>query len=251
MSWTKKVISLGTVWALALAGCVLMNGRPARAAQEAQQAAKPSAPVEAPLQENELIKLIKHNRSHPENVAKEVQTRGTDFEFTADIVKKLNKAGATDQLVTYMKQFSPSARAARKSKAGGAAVSPEEAETYNKLKSSRDPDTIIKSSDSFTAQYPKSSLLTYVYALEASAYQQKNDAANVVKYGEKSLDLDSGNLMSLLMVSNVLPQPQMLANISDAEKEKRLGMAEQYAEKALQEIDQLPKQTNEDRKSVV
>lgn len=248
MSWTKKVVSLGTVWVLALAGSVLINGRPARAAQQAQQAqqtAKPSAPVEAPLQEKELIKLIKHNRNNPQNVAKEVQTRGTDFEFTPDIVKQLNKAGATDQLVTYMKQFSPSARAARKSKVGGAAVSPEEAETYNKLKNSKDPDTIIKSSDSFTAQYPKSSLLTYVYALEASAYQQKNDAANVVKYGQKSLDLDSSNLMSLLMVSNVLPQPQMLNNISDTEKEKRLGMAQEYAQKALQEIDQLPKQANE------
>jgi len=126
-----------------------------------------------PAAGKELIKLIKHNKNHLENVAKEVQTRGTDFEFTPDIVKQLNKAGATDQLVTYMKQFTPSARAARKSKLGGGEISPEEAETYNKLKNSKDPDTIIKASDSFTAQYPKSSLLTYVYALEASAYQQK------------------------------------------------------------------------------
>jgi tetratricopeptide (TPR) repeat protein len=248
MSWTKKAVSLGTVWTLTLAGGVLINGRPVRAAQQAQaaqQAAKSSAPVGAPLEEKELIKLIKHNRDHLEKVAKEVETRGTDFEFTPDMVKKLTKAGATDQLITYMKQFSPSARAARKSKLGGGEISPEEGEAYNKLKNSKDPDTIIKDSDSFTAQYPKSSLLTYVYALEASAYQQKNDAANVVKYGEKSLDLDSNNLISLLMVSSVLPQPQMLANISDAEKEKRLGKAQEYAQKALKEIDQLPKQPKE------
>ena len=242
MSWTKKAVSLGTVWTLTLAGSVLINGRPARAAQ---QAPKSSAPVEAPLEEKELIKLIKHNRNHLEKVAKEVETRGTDFEFTPDIVKKLTKAGATDQLVTYMKQFTPSARAARKAKVGGAEVSAAEGEAYNQLKNAKSPDTVIKDADDFTVKYPKSPLLTYVYALEASAYQQKNDAVNVVKYGEKSLDLDSSNLISLLMVSSVLPQPQMLNNISDAEKEKRLGKAVEYAQRALKEIDQLPKQPNE------
>ncbi len=248
MSWTKKAVSLGTVWTLTLAGSVLINGRPVRAAQQAQaaqQAEKSSAPVEAPIEVEALIKLIKHNKQHAENVAKEVQARGTDFEFTPDIVKKLTKAGATEQLVTFMKQFTPSARAARKAKVGSAEVSAAEGEAYNKLKNAKDPDTIIKDADDFTASYPKSPLLTYVYALEASAYQSKNDAVNVVKYGEKSLDLDSNNLISLLMVSGVLPQPQMLSNVSDAEKEKRLGAAQEYAQKALKEIDQLPKQPNE------
>jgi len=46
------------------------------------------------------------------------------------------------------------------------------------------------------------------------------------------------------MVSEVLPEPQML-NVSDAEKEKRLAMAAKYAQQALQEIDQLPKQPKE------
>lgn len=251
MSWTKKAVSLGTVWTLTLAGGVLMNGRPTLAAQQtqqaqpAQQAAKSSAPVEAPLKEDELIKLIRHNKKHLEKVAKEVETRGTDFELTPDIVKKLKKRGATDQLVTYMKQFTPSARAARKAKVGSATVSAEEGEAYNELKNLKDPDAIIKAADEFTTKYPKSPLLTYVYALEASGYQQKNDATNVVKYGEKSLDLDSNNLISLLMVSSVLPQPQMLKDVSDAEKEKRLGKAQDYAEKALKEIDQLPKESNE------
>jgi tetratricopeptide (TPR) repeat protein len=244
MSWTKKAVSLGTVLTLILAGSVLLNGRPARAAQAAQQAAK-AAPVEAPFAQQELIKLIKHNKKHLEEVATEVKTRGVDFEFTPDIVKKVTKAGATEQLVTFMKQFTPSARASRKAKVGAAEVSAAEGEAYNKLKNTKNPDAIIKSADDFTSKYPKSPLLTYVYALEASAYQQKNDPGNVLKYGEKSLDLDSKNLISLLMVSSILPQPQMLNNISDAEKEKRLGAAVEYAKKALEEIDQLPKQSKE------
>lgn len=245
MSWTKKAVSLGTVWTLTIAGSVLLSGRPAHAAQEEQQAAKSAAPVQAPLTEDDMVKLIKHNKKDLKKVADEVQARGLDFEFTPDIEKKLTKAGADEQLLTYMKQFTPAMRAARKSKVGNAEVSPDEAQAYNNLKSTTDADTIIKSSDDFAAKYPKSPLLTYVYALEASAYQQKNDADDVLKYGEKSLDLDPNNLISLLMVSGVLPQPQMLNNVSDAEKENRLGKAADYAQKALQQIDQLPKQPKE------
>jgi hypothetical protein len=245
MSWTNKAFILGTVWALTLAGSVLLIGRPAHTAQQAQPSAKSAAPVQAPLTEDELIKLLKHNKKDLKKVADEVQARGVDFEFTPDIEKKVTKAGATDQLLTYLKQFTPAMRAALKSKVGAAEVSAEEGQDYNKLKSTTTPDAIIKAADDFTAKYAKSPLLTYVYALEASAYQAKNDAVNVVKYGEKSLDLDPNNLISLLMVSSVLPQPQMLSNVSDNEKEKRLGMAAEYAQKALQEIDQLPKQSKE------
>jgi tetratricopeptide (TPR) repeat protein len=248
MSLTKKAVSLGTIWTLILAGSVLLGVHATFGAQAEKPAAKPAAPVEAPFAEKDLIKFIKHNKKHLENVAKEVQTRGTDFEFTPDIVKSLTKAGATEQLITYMKQFSPSARAARKS--GGALVvtSPEEMAAYNELIGTvkkNDPDAVIKAADDFTAKYPKSSLLTNAYAFEASAYRQKNDAVNVVKYGEKSLDLDPKNLMTLLMISNILPQPVMMNNISDAEKEKRLAKAEEYAKKALDEIDQLTKEPNE------
>ncbi|HEX5412502.1 MAG TPA: hypothetical protein VFZ27_11660 [Terriglobia bacterium] len=246
MFWTKKAVTLGTAWTLILAASVCLSARPAHAAQQQeQQPAKSTAPVQAPLTEDELVKLVKHNKKDLKKVADEVQARGLDFEFTPDIEKKVTKAGADDQFLTYVKQFTPAMRAARKSKVGNSEVSPEEAEAYNKLKNSTDAETIIKSSDEFAAQHPKSPLLTYVYALEASAYQQKNDAPNVLKYGEKSLDLDPNNLISLLMVSGILPQPQMLNNISDAEKEKRLGTAADYAQKALQEIDQLPKQSKE------
>ena len=246
---TKKAVSLGTIGTLFLAGSVLLNGRTLRAAQAAQTSAKPAAtstaPVEAPLTEEELVKLLKHNKKHLDKVAAAVQTRGVDFEFTPQIEKKLKKAGAVPKLITYMQQFTPSARAAQKAHVGNATVSTAEAEAYNKLKNETNPDAIIADANTFAQKFPKSSLLTYIYALEAGAYQQKNDAVNVVKYGEMSLDLDSGNLISLLMVSSVLPQPQMLSNVTDAEKEKRLGAAATYAERALQEVNQLPKQPKE------
>lgn len=253
MSWTKKAVSLGTIGMLLLAGSVIMSGCQAMAAQAATQSskstAKLAAPVEAPLNEEELIKLIKHNRKDIQKVANEVRSRGLDFEFTPEIEKQITKAGGRQlranigKLIAYFKQFTPSARAARKA-SGGVKVSTAEATAYNKLKSERDPDSIIKQAESYAQSYPKSPLLTYVYAMEAGAYQQKNDAANVVKYGEKSLQLDPKNLISLLMVSEVLPQPQML-NVNDTEKEKRLAEAAQYAHQALKEINQLPKRPKE------
>lgn len=255
MSFRKATVVLGTSVAVLLSAWVLSNPRITFAAQESQQGAQPAAkaagPVEAPLTEDELIKLVKHNKNDLEKVASQVQARGLDFELTPEIEKNILKAGSksnqdnTERLITYIKQFTPSARAARASNSGGPQVSAEEATAYNKLKDEKEPDAIIKDADAFTQQFPKSSLLTYVYALEASAFQQKNDAANVVKYGEKSLNLNSKNLISLLLVSGVLPQPQMLTNISDSEKQQRLNAAANYAQQALKEIDQLPKQAKE------
>lgn len=241
----KKVISLGTILTLVLSVGVVLSGRPCSAAQKTGAAATKPAPVEPALAEKDLIKLIKHNRHHLEKVAEEVKARGLDFEFTPEIEKKVKKAGADPNLITYMKQYTPSAIAARKSGVKGPVVSTAEATAYNNLKGERDPDTMIKDAESFVQQFPKSPLLAYIYAIEATAYQQKNDAANVVKYGEKSLNIDPKNLMSLIMVSVVLPQPQMLRGVTEAQKIDRLNTAAQYAHQALQEIDKLPKHPQE------
>jgi tetratricopeptide (TPR) repeat protein len=85
---------------------------------------------------------------------------------------------------------------------------------------------------------------TWVYTFAANAYQQKGDVQHVVEYGEKSLQLKSDNLLSLLIMASMLPQPQMLRN-GDADKEKKLAEAESYANQALKLIDQLPQQPNE------
>ena len=51
--------------------------------------------------------------------------------------------------------------------------------------------------------------------------------------------------MALLLVSSVLPQPQILRAATDSEKAERLKTAENYATQALQEIDKIDKQPNE------
>ncbi len=240
MSNVKKAISVGTVFSILFAGGVLLSGGPAWSAQQ-QPAPKSAVAPEAPLNEQELIKLIKHNKKHLETIAPTIQARGIDFELTPDIEKRLRKAGGSDAFIANLKNFTPSARA---SHSGGIRVSPEEAEAFNQLKAEKDPDKSIQEANTYAQNFPKSPLLAYVYAMEAGAYQQKNDAEGVAKYGQMSLAIDPNNLPSLLMVSSTLPQPQML-RVSDAEKEERLDKAESYAQKALEEIQKLPKTANE------
>lgn len=251
MSFVKKAISGGTILILVLMGCGLSFGQTApapsgqAAAPSGQAAAKPSAPVEAPFTQQELIKQVKHDKKHLDTLAPAIQSRGLDFEISSDIEQQLRKAGADDNFIANIKNYTPSARAAKAAHSTGPQVTSEEAQAYNVLKDERTPDKAIQEANDYAQKFPNSPILTYVYALEANAYQQKNDASGVVNYCEKSLHLDANNLMSLLMVASVLPQPQMMQNIEEAEKERRLNQAEGYDEKILELIDQLPKQQKE------
>lgn len=253
MSYVRKAIRVGAVVSMLLAGSVLLSGGLGWSAQQttdqmvlqqqASQGKVKKSKSEGPLTEKELIKLVKHNKKHLSTVAPTIEARGLGFELTPEIEQQLQKAGADDAFIANLKGYTPSARA-EKAKAAGPPVSPAEADAYNQLKAEKDPDKIIQNSNAFVQNYPNSTLLTYVYAIQAVAYEEKNNPFGVVAAGEKSLALNPNNLMALLLVSSTLPLPQML-KVSDAEKEKRLDAAENYATKALQGIEQLGKQPNE------
>lgn len=200
-------------------------------------------PPAPPLTEKEVIDLLKSKQSHQESGQAVVQ-RGVDFEITPDIEKKLRKARADDQFIEVVKQASPSARTARAASAGGAAVTPEEGREMQAIQNELDPDRAIQLVKDFEQKHPNSSMLTWAYTFAANAYQQKGDIEHVVEYGDKSLKLKSDNLLSLIIMAAMLPQPQMLKS-GGMDKEKRLAQAETYANQALQLIDQLPKQPNE------
>jgi tetratricopeptide (TPR) repeat protein len=245
MSCKRKAVSVGLVVSVLLAGSILLSGDSAWSAQQSSRPTVAAPAVQPPITEKELIKLVKHNKKHLNSLGSEIESRGLAFELTPDIEQKLQKAGADENFIANLKNYTPSGRAKGPS---GPEVSQAEAQAYGQLRAERDPEKAIQETNDFARKFPNSSILTYVYALQAVAYQQKNDALNAVAAGEKSLVLDPKNLMALLVVSSILPQPQML-NVSDAEKEKRLNLAENYANKSLQEIEQLPKQPNETDKA--
>ena len=253
MSKIRKSISFGSMATVLLAGCVLLSGGMGWSAQQttdqmvlAQQAAQgkaKKAKAEGPLTEKELIKLVKHNKKHLNTAEPEIEARGLGFEMTPEVETQLQKAGADEAFIANLKGYTPSARV-EKAKSTGPQVSQAEANAYNQLKAETDPDKRIQEANTFALNFPNSTLLSYVYAIQAVAYQEKNDPPDVIAAGEKSLELNPDNVMALLLLSSTLPQPQLL-NVSDAEKVKRLNTAENYATKALQQIDKIGKQPNE------
>ncbi len=128
--------------------------------------------------------------------------------------------------------------------AAGPQATPEEAKSLQAIQNELDAERTIQMANDFEKKFPNSNYLTYVYTFAASACQQKGDINKVVEYGQKSLKLKPDNLMSLIIMASMLPQPQLLRGSED-DKEKKLSEAEKDANQALQLIAQLPKQANE------
>lgn len=198
----------------------------------------------APMTEKDVVKELKS--AGPDQLIKAVSLRGTDFDMTPEIEKRLRKAKATDQVIQAVTSAGPKARAAAKAAAlgmTGPPLSPAESKDFAAVRDELDPDKAVALAEDFAKKYPNSSALTYAYAFEAGAYQQKGDVEKVVDLCEKSLGLNKDNLMSLILVSGMIPQPQYLNQRVD--KEKQLTAAESYAQDALKLLDKVPKLPNE------
>ncbi len=203
----------------------------------------PSAPV--PMTQKEVTKELKSQGA--DQVIKDVGQRGVDFDMTPDIEKDLRKAKATDAVVQAVSGAGPKARANAKAAgivaAGGMVLTADEGKDFSAIRNELDPARTITLVEDFATKYPNSPALSYAYALEANAYQQKNDAAKVVDICKKSLNLKKDNLMTLIMISTMIPQPQYLGKRTNPEAD--LALAEGYAQDALKLIDDLKKQPNE------
>jgi len=89
-------------------------------------------------------------------------------------------------------------------------------------------------------------MLSYADMFAASAYQLKGDVEKSIEYGEKSIKLKPDNLMTLIILADLLPTPQAMKGASATDKDKRLAEAEKNANDALQMIasPQFPMQPN-------
>jgi tetratricopeptide (TPR) repeat protein len=205
-------------------------------------------PQAAPLTEKEVITGLKSKT--PERIVGLVSERGVDFELTPEIEKKLRKAKADDAFIDIIRKAGPTARA-QAAKQGGAAAgpkaSPEEYHAFQSLRNELDPDKAIQIAGDFEKKFPNSSMLTWVYMFAATAYDQKNDVANAVLNGEKSIKLKADNLPTLLLLAGRIALPQFLST-HQQDEEKYLDEAEGYAQRALKLVADptvVPKQANE------
>ena len=197
------------------------------------------APALAPLTEKEVISLLKSKQS-PAVVAQ----RGVDFEISPEIEKKLRKAKADDQFIQVVRDAGPAGRAARAANPNAPRVTPEEGQAIWAVANELDPDRAIQLAQDFEKKFPNSPVLSEAYSSAAVAYARKDEMAQAVEYGEKSLKSNPQNVKALLLLAPLLPQPQLLRS-GDLDKEKKLTDAESYAKRALPLIDQLPRQPNE------
>jgi tetratricopeptide (TPR) repeat protein len=213
-----------TAVVLATAGSLIAQGPPA-----------------LPLKEKELVEILKSKQFRPQAAAI-VEQRGVEFELNPDTEKQLRKAKADDQLIEIIRKAGPSARTERAKLQGKTVVSPEESRDFLAVQNELDPDRQIQLAAEYVQKHPTSSLLTYAYVFSANASNQKGDIEQAVAFCEKSLELKPDNLMALLIVTPLLPQPQA---IRGGNGEARLEKADQYAKRALQLVDQLTAQANE------
>jgi len=131
--------------------------------------------------------------------------------------------------------------------AGPPRPTPEQVQAFQAIQNELDPEKQIALVEDFVKKYPGSPLLTDVYFFGAVASQQKGKLQSVVDYGEKSLKANPDNLRTLLVMSSVLPQPQVLQG-AEGDKEKKLTEAEADANHAIQllgTVQKPPNQTDE------
>jgi len=184
-----------------------------------------------------------------ETVIKDVTMRGVDFDMTPSIEKKLRKANANDEVIEAVRQAGPKLRAQMakltlgQGLAGVQEAPKEQAQGLSGIMGESHPDKTIALVDDFAKKYPNSLLLSSAYAFGADAYQQKGDTEKVVDYTDKSLKLNSDNLMALILRLGMLPLPQYLRTHA-ADRDKILQETASDANRALELIQQAGKRSN-------
>ena len=101
------------------------------------------------------------------------------------------------------------------------AGSPEDA-AYTKITAEANPDTKVAMLLDFEKQFPQSRVLPDIYVMLMTIYQEKNDTANAVDFGERAIKIDGDNITALLSVSR---------NYSI--ERRNIDKAVQYAQKAV------------------
>ena len=230
----KKMVLVGIV-AVAGALCLALN-------LEAQEPQKE-------LAEKEVIQLIKLSKSDLKHASAVLEERGVDFDLDPKIEKRLRKAGADDKLIEVIQMAGPTSRANQKgilTSATGAEVqvSRQESVAFQAIQSEPNSDRRIQMAGEFEKAFPKSRILSHVYAQAAIAYQEKGDLNHALEFGEKTLKSDPENVTILLEVALTLSQPEMLRG-SPSETNARLAEAESDASRVLTILQGMAKHPDE------
>ena len=112
-------------------------------------------------------------------------------------------------------------------------------ESYTRL---GNVDKVVETGEKFGSDFPQADNNTKKFVMQRlmTAYQQKNDFAKTVEYGDKLLAIDPKDLPSLLTLSSILPE--RLPKEEDAPaRAAQLDKALDYSNRAKAEIESLQK----------
>jgi len=198
---------------------------------------------------DEVMRLIKQSKNEPAAAMSAIAERGVAFELDEKTGKKLQKAGASDDLLAAIWKVTPSGKAHMRALLTSPAgveiqATATEAMDLQEIQNEKAPDRRLKLVDAYEKKFPKSPLLSYVYTEAARAEQQNGNFAEAIQFGKKSLELDPDNTFSLIIMALVLPQPKVLKG-TPAEVQAQLSEAVTDANKALALLDKLQKRPDE------
>lgn len=120
------------------------------------------------------------------------------------------------------------------------ANSQQELDDYLEISTATNPATTIQKADEFTLNYQRSELRGYAFQDEMLAYERLNDFEGVLRAGHRALDLQPGNVKTLLTLGGVIPDGAR----GRQDEAELLRQAEDYALQALKRIAtmQIPRQ---------
>jgi hypothetical protein len=109
------------------------------------------------------------------------------------------------------------------------AGSPED-KAFQKIDAENSPDGKVTLLMDFEKQFPQSKALREAYLQLIQIFQQKNDNAKIIEYGEKAIKVDPSNIVALLTITRAYSLEGKAAS---------LDRAITYGQKAVDEIGKL------------
>jgi len=94
----------------------------------------------------------------------------------------------------------------------------------------QDPDGRIQAADALVTKFANSDFKSLAFYVEADAYQQKNDNAKAIVFGEQALETDANNFDAAVLLANVLAST---TRDTDLDKDEKLTRSTKYAMGAL------------------
>jgi len=89
-------------------------------------------------------------------------------------------------------------------KGGPSTETQAEAQAVQAMLQAQDPDARVQAADALVTKFANTDFKSLAFYIEADAYQQKNDTAKAIVFGEQALQVDPNNFDASALLANVL-----------------------------------------------